>query len=113
LAAQHPVADRAVRMIDDTPAVRHATPDAAFANRRDVVTAQLPSMGTMSARAMARRYAALLGHIPGMRLLSSEQLRAVAAVAYTGRDHVMELDDVSWSLGYSPSRPEQRGVASR
>lgn len=88
-----------------------ANPDAAFANRRDVLTAQIPSMGTMSARGAARLYAALLGHVPGMRLLSAEQLAAVAAVAYTGPDRVMEMDNISWSLGYSPSRPSS--AASR
>ena len=81
-----------------------AAPDAAFANRRDVLTAQIPSFGTMSARAAARVYAALLGHLAGTRLLSSEQLAAVAAVAYVGRDQVMEME-TSWSLVYSPSRP--------
>ena len=81
-----------------------ATPDAAFANRRDVLTAQIPSMGTMSARAAARLYAALLGHVPGTRLLSAEQLAAAAAIAYRGTDHVMEME-ISWSFGYSPARP--------
>lgn len=81
-----------------------AAPDAAFANRRDVLTAQIPSFGTMSARAAARVYAALLGHLAGTRLLSSEQLAAAAAVAYTGTDQVMEME-ISWSLGYSPDRP--------
>jgi CubicO group peptidase (beta-lactamase class C family) len=81
-----------------------AAPDAAFANRRDVLTAQIPSFGTMSARAAARVYAALLGHVAGTRLLSSEELAAAAAVAYTGRDQVMEME-ISWSLGYSPGRP--------
>jgi CubicO group peptidase (beta-lactamase class C family) len=81
-----------------------AAPDAAFANRRDVLTAQIPSFGTMSARAAARVYAALLGHVAGTRLLSAEQLAAAVAVAYTGRDQVMEME-ISWSLGYSPGRP--------
>ena len=81
-----------------------AAPDAAFANRRDVLTAQIPSFGTMSARAAARVYAALLGHVAGTRLLSAEQLAAAAAVAYRGRDQVMEME-TSWSLGYSPGRP--------
>src|SRR4051812_5796995 len=81
-----------------------AAPDAAFANRRDVLTAQIPSFGTMSARAAACVYAALLGHVAGTRLLSAEQLAAAAAVAYTGRDQVMEME-ISWSLGYSPDRP--------
>jgi CubicO group peptidase (beta-lactamase class C family) len=88
-----------------------ATPNAAFANRRDVLSAQIPSMGTMSARAATRLYAALLGHVPGVRLLSDEQLAAVATVAYSGPDRVMEMDNVSWSLGYSPSRPSS--AASR
>jgi CubicO group peptidase (beta-lactamase class C family) len=81
-----------------------AAPDAALANRRDVLTAQIPSFGTMSARAAARVYTALLGHVAGSRLLSSEQLAAAAAVAYSGRDEVMEME-TSWSLGYSPGRP--------
>jgi CubicO group peptidase (beta-lactamase class C family) len=88
-----------------------ATPNAAFANRRDVLSAQIPSMGTMSARAATRLYAALLGHVPGVRLLSDEQLAAVATVAYSGPDRVMEMEKVSWSLGYSPSRPSS--AASR
>ena len=88
-----------------------ATPNAAFANRRDVLSAQIPSMGTMSARAATRLYAALLGHVPGGRLLSDEQLAAVATVVYSGPDRVMEMDNVSWSLGYSPSRPTR--AASR
>ena len=81
-----------------------AAPDAAFANRRDVLTAQIPSFGTMSARAAARVYAALLGHVAGTCLLSAKQLAAAAAVAYRGRDRVMEME-TSWSLGYSPDRP--------
>ena len=88
-----------------------ATPNAAFANRRDVLSAQIPSMGTMSARAATRLYAALLGHVPGVHLLSDEQLAAVATVAYSGPDRVMEMDNVGWSLGYSPSRPSS--AASR
>jgi CubicO group peptidase (beta-lactamase class C family) len=81
-----------------------ATPDAAFANRRDVLTSQIPSMGTMSARAAARLYAALLGDVRGMRLLSDAQLATAAAIAYRGTDQVMEMK-ISWSLGYSPGRP--------
>ncbi len=81
-----------------------AAPDAAFANRRDVLTAQIPSFGTMSARAAARVYAGLLGHVAGTRLLSSQELAAAAAVSYTGRDQVMKME-IIWSLGYSPGRP--------
>jgi CubicO group peptidase (beta-lactamase class C family) len=82
-----------------------ARPDAAFANRRDVLTAQIPSMGTMTARAAACVYAALLGHAPGFRPLSETQLATAAAVAYVGTDQVMEMEQVRWSLGYNPDRP--------
>jgi CubicO group peptidase (beta-lactamase class C family) len=88
-----------------------ARPDAAFANRRDVLTAQIPSMGTMSARAAACVYAALLGHVPGFRPLSETQLATAAAVAYVGTDQVMEMEQVRWSLGYNPDRPS--GAPSR
>ena len=39
----------------------------------------------MSARAAARLYAALLAHLPGVRVLSAEQLAAVAAGASPGQ----------------------------
>jgi CubicO group peptidase (beta-lactamase class C family) len=88
-----------------------ARPDAAFANRRDVLTAQIPSIGTMSARGAASVYAALLGHVPGFRPLSQTQLATAAGVAYVGTDRVMEMEQVRWSLGYNPDRPS--GVRSR
>ena len=65
----------------------------------------------MSARAAARLYAALLAQLPGVRVLSAEQLAAVAAVPYTGTDRVMEMENISWSRGCSPSRPSS--AASR
>src|SRR3954447_3059966 len=44
------------------PGVR---PTAAYANRRDVLTADIPSAGTMSARGVATLYAGLLGQVAG------------------------------------------------
>src|SRR5262249_9860200 len=44
------------------PALRDA---ASFGNRADVLTADIPSLGTMTARGAARMYAALLGHVDG------------------------------------------------
>jgi CubicO group peptidase (beta-lactamase class C family) len=87
--------DRAV-----PPAVQ---PTAAFANRSDVLTADIPSQGTMSARGAARLYAALLGHVDGVRLVSAEHLRTIAAPAFSGRDQVMGFP-TEWALGYSPAR---------
>ena len=96
---------------DDSAAARAepagARADAAFANRRDVLTAQVPSMGTMSARAAARLYAALLGHIDAARLLPADRLAEVATVAFIGHDEVMDIPP-SCALGYSVDRPGAR-----
>ncbi len=57
-------------------------PTAAFANRPDVLQADIPSQGTMSARAVARMYAALLGHIDGAELVSPDRLVTMAAPTF-------------------------------
>src|SRR6266540_1133528 len=44
---------------------RGVVPDADYANRADVLTADIPSEGTMTARGVARMYAALLGQVKG------------------------------------------------
>lgn len=78
-------------------------PTAAFANRPDVLCADIPAQGTMSARAAARMYAALLGHIDGVALVSPERLATMAAPAFSGVDQVMGFP-TTWALGYSPAR---------
>ncbi len=78
-------------------------PTAAFANRDDILAADIPSQGTMSARAAARMYAALLGHIDGVKLISPERLQKIAAPAFSGIDQVMGFA-TTWALGYSPAR---------
>jgi CubicO group peptidase (beta-lactamase class C family) len=78
-------------------------PSAAFVNRPDVLTAQIPAQGTMSARAAARMYAALLGHVDGVTLVAPERLPTMAAPSFSGVDQVMGMD-TTWALGYSPAR---------
>jgi CubicO group peptidase (beta-lactamase class C family) len=78
-------------------------PTAAFANRADILGADIPSQGTMSARAAARMYAALLGHIPDVALLPHPRLQAIAAPAFSGTDQVTRFE-TTWALGYSPAR---------
>lgn len=85
-----------------TPAA--VMPDAAYANRRDVLTSDIPSAGTMSARGVARMYAALLGHVPGVTLVSPERLALMAAPTFSGVDQVMGFP-TTWAYGYSPYRP--------
>ena len=94
-------------MPDDSPIFkwgpRTTVPTAGFGNRADVLMADIPAGGKTSARAMARMYAALLGEVDGVRLVSPERLREVSAVAYGGVDEIMG-NPVSWALGYSVGR---------
>ena len=83
-------------------------PDADYANRADLLTSDIPSEGTMTARGVARVYSALLGHVDGVSLVSPERLRAMAAITFTGMDAVMDVP-ASWAYGYSPFRPDGHG----
>lgn len=83
---------------------RGVVPDADYANRSDVLTSDIPSEGTMTARGVARMYGALLGHVDGVTLVSPARRAAMAAVAFEGVDQVMGFP-TSWAFGYSPTRP--------
>ena len=78
-------------------------PTAAFANSGAVLGADIPAQGTMTARAAARMYAALLGHLDDLPLISTDRLHMMAATAFTGVDQVMGFS-TSWALGYSQAR---------
>lgn len=78
------------------------TPD--LLNSTESLTANVPSGGVMSARAVARMYAALLGEIDGVRLIPEERLRAVTAVSYEGPDVVVGIPTLL-GLGYGIGRP--------
>jgi CubicO group peptidase (beta-lactamase class C family) len=93
---------------DDSPffttAPRELLPTAEFGNRPDVLAADIPAGGKMTARAAARMYAALLGGVEGVRLIPPDRLRAASAVAFTGKDQLMG-NDARWALGYAIGRP--------
>jgi CubicO group peptidase (beta-lactamase class C family) len=86
---------------EDSPILKLG-PDvtAEHANRADVRSANIPAAGTVTARAVARMYAALLGEVDGVRLISPERLREVSAVAMSGVDQVFGFP-TAWGLGYS------------
>jgi CubicO group peptidase (beta-lactamase class C family) len=86
---------------EDSPILKLG-PDltAEHANRADVRSANIPAGGTVTARAVARMYAALLGEVDGVRLISPERLREVSAVAMSGTDQIFGFP-TSWGLGYS------------
>lgn len=79
-------------------------PDATFGNRTDVLQADIPAGGKVSARGIARLYAALLGEVDGVRLLSPERARGLTRVAYSGPDELFGMPS-SWSLGLACGRP--------
>jgi len=94
-------------MPDDAPFLRlgppATIPTAEFGNRPNILMADIPAGGKMSARAVARMYAALLGEVDGVRLVSPERLREISAVAFSGMDQIMGFPS-TWALGYSVGR---------
>ncbi len=97
-------ADFLASMPDDSPffkwAPRAVSANAEFGNRADVLMADIPAGGKMSARAMARMYAALLGEVDGVRLIPPERLREISTAAFSGVDQIMG-NPATWTLGYS------------
>ncbi|MDT0531631.1 serine hydrolase domain-containing protein [Micromonospora sp. DSM 115977] len=75
-------------------------PDASVGTRDDFLRADVPATGTMSARAVARMFAALIGEVDGVRLISPERLREVSAVAVRGTEWVFGQEG-SFGLGYA------------
>ena len=81
-----------------------AMPNAYLGNRADILAADIPAGGKCSARAIARMYAALLGEVNGVRLLSGATLREATAVSSSGLDEVFGMP-TRWGLGYSIGAP--------
>lgn len=78
----------------------HLMPTAVLGNRTDVLSADIPAGGKTSARAIARMYAALMGEVAGIRLLSDGRLSEISAVAVSGVDEVFGVPS-AWGLGYA------------
>jgi len=78
-------------------------PSAQLGNRADILSADIPAGGKTSARAIARMYAALLGQVDGVRLLSPQRLREATALSKRGVDQVFG-NPSAWALGFSLGR---------
>src|ERR671912_444550 len=91
-------------MPDDSPffklGPRATTPTAEFGNRKDILMADIPAGGKMSARAVARMYAALMDDVDGVRLVPPERLREISAGTFSGVDEIMGFP-TTWALGYA------------
>ncbi|HEV8570014.1 MAG TPA: serine hydrolase domain-containing protein [Actinoplanes sp.] len=100
----------------ESPMLRASSPElwptAALGNRTDVLAADIPAGGKMTARAIARMYAALLGEVDGVRLLPPDRVRAILADPFQGTDQVFGNTAI-WGLGYGIGRlggGDDRGV---
>ncbi|MBW5481218.1 serine hydrolase domain-containing protein [Streptomyces bambusae] len=87
---------------------RDVWPTATLGNRPDYLRADIPACGTMTARAAARMYAALIGEVDGVRLISPERLVQISAVA-TEQSDQMFGHPVAKGLGYFLGTPEMGG----
>lgn len=94
-------------MPDDAPffklGPRAVAPTAEFGNRADILMADIPAGGKMSARAVARMYAALIDEPDSVHLVSPERLREISAGTFSGVDQIMG-NPCTWALGYSVGR---------
>ncbi|TDD18877.1 serine hydrolase domain-containing protein [Nonomuraea diastatica] len=79
-------------------------PGAELGNRPDYLSVDIPAGGKTSARAIARMYAALLGEVDGVRLITEERLREATAVVSSGIDEVFGMPS-AWGLGYGIGGP--------
>jgi CubicO group peptidase (beta-lactamase class C family) len=69
-------------------------------NRRDVHAAQLPAAnGISNARSLARLYAALLGEVEGVRLVSPATLERARATAVSGPDRCLMVE-TAFGMGF-------------
>ncbi|GGT02566.1 esterase [Planobispora rosea] len=84
-----------------TAAPLKAMPDAAYSNRPDILTSD--SGATMTARALARVYDALMNG-----LISAGRLREVTSAAVSGMDEVNGTP-ATWGLGYTLGFPQALG----
>src|SRR5215207_4646916 len=100
-------AEMLASMPDDSPffqlGPRQVTPTAEFGNRKDILMADIPAGGKMSARAVARMYAALMDEVDGVRLVPPERLREISAGTFSGVDEIMGFP-TTWALGFSVGR---------
>ena len=65
-----------------------------------MLRADIPAVGTVSARGIARMYAALMGEVDGVRLISPERLRQITKPVTHGPDWAFG-GDLPKTLGYA------------
>jgi CubicO group peptidase (beta-lactamase class C family) len=90
-------------------APREIFPNAAYGNRTDIRTSDIPSSGFGTANAFARMYAALLGEVDGVRLVSPERVREITTLATDGKVDELTGGPANYALGYCVGWPGTSG----
>jgi CubicO group peptidase (beta-lactamase class C family) len=78
---------------------------AELGNQADYLATDVPCAGTMTARALARMYAALIGAVDGVRLVGPGCTALISTAMATGHDRVLAAP-VPKTLGYFTGLPE-------
>lgn len=90
----------------DTPLGKALSPGGAFSgtdtfNSRAAHAAEIPAAGGIGdAQSIARMYAACIGEVDGIRLLTPEQMRAASTQRTTGPNTVILNLDLQFGLGF-------------
>ena len=74
-----------------------------FNGRPEVLAAERPSSGFLTARGIAKLYAALIGEVDGVRLIRPERVAEVTGPVFTGPDELLG-NDGTWAMGYAIGR---------
>jgi CubicO group peptidase (beta-lactamase class C family) len=74
-----------------------------YNNRPDVLGAARPSSGILTARGIAKLYAALIGEVDGVRLIRPERVAEVTGPFLTAKDELMGHEE-TWAMGYAVGR---------
>ena len=101
--------DWAADLPDDLPMLRAVPrtlfPTAAFGDDPRVVAADIPAGAKVTARALARMYAGLLGPVDGVEIVSAPRRAEATAESSSGPDQVFGNDESRWGLGFALGLP--------
>jgi CubicO group peptidase (beta-lactamase class C family) len=86
-------------------------PRAAICNSPEHLAAETPSAGVLSARGIAKLYAALIGEVDGVRLIRPERVAEITGPVFTGKDELLG-NDASMAMGYGIGRLGSTGKES-
>jgi len=78
-------------------------PRAAHCNDPEHLAAENPSGGVLTARGIAKLYAALIGEVDGIRLVRPEAVAEITGPVLTATDELMGMP-ATWAMGYSIGR---------